>query len=423
MDWLRVNDRISNYFVKISNQDPISELELSNAITEIEQLQVQFTKLCSLEKDPTGYNVTDAFFINQKKGTQLFSTLFTLKQYYLSKPENDSTRLRFLELFQEDLSNGLIDGDLNKWIIWKFKNVPSTVAQLMINEISVRCHLLNGSVSVSQKKEENLVQLAFNLDNLHLGDTAFILLNSSYTKDFKVSYNSKNSVEFNKKGDSVYFIPKNVGSYTLVATGKDKKRESLNINVAPMTITESLVNKVPGKNPIYYFFQGKPSFIISEVIKTDNKYRITGGNWDNVKIGNGKIEFTPKTVGWNVLGLESKDGTTFLKDSVYVYPTPKPIVVAYQTSNNKISLKQLLVDGKLKIQVFHPLHKEIIYKIEEMDIKYVGDVIENFKCNSDVILMKNNQISKVKFIQIRNIKVRTVSGVMVLEDPLLVEVI
>lgn len=420
VEWLRVNSKLSADFMKVSADDEISDVQLSNTIKEVERLQSEFIALSKIQKDPTGYKTTDEFFIHQKKGTELFSVLYELKNYY-SKLLNSSTKVKFEQLFDEDLKNGLTSGEFNKWMEWKFKNVPGSVAQLLLNEILVRCHLLHGSLGVTPTTNNNLVNLAFNIDELHLGDTALLVLNSGYTESFEVYFNKKSTTEFKKVGDSIYFIPQKVGKYKISATGIDKSQESFDIQVLPMTISGS--NGSSNEKKIHYFFQGKPSQITSKAITEGSKYQLVGGNWEQVKVSNGKIEFKPMNPGWNVLKLESSSGALYLEDSVFVYPTPQPVVVAFQASNNKISAKQLMVDGKLTVKVFHPLYKDIVYKVEEMDVNFIGEGLRGLRYSSENIKMDNIQVSKVRFIQVKRIKLSTNSSSMILKEPLLIEVI
>jgi len=419
-EWLRVNSKISADFMNVSADDDISDVQLSNAIKEVERLQNEFIALSKVQKDPTGYKTTDEFFINQKKGAQLFAIIHELHEYYV-KTMNTAYLAKFDQLFKDDLNNGLASGQFQKWMEWKFKNVPGSVAQLLINEILVRCHLMHGSLGVSKPAANNLVELAFNINELYLGDTALLVLNSGYVENFEVMFGKKPTTEFTKLGDTIYFIPKRVGTYKLTATGMDKSNESFEVRVHPMTISGS--NGSSNEKKIQYFFQGKPSQITSKAITEGSKYKLVGGDWEQVRVSNGKIEFKPTKPGWNVLKLESSAGALYLEDSVFVYPTPQPVVVASQASNNKLSSKQLLSDGKLKLKIFHPLYNDIQYKIEDMDVRFIGEGLKDQKFYSENIGMENIQLSKVKFIQVKRIKLSTNSGSMILTEPLLIEVI
>lgn len=420
VDWLRVNAKLSTDFMNVSADDEISDVQLSNAIKEVERLQSEFIALSKIQKDPTGYKTTDEFFINQKKGSQLFTVLYELNAYY-NESKNIKLKGKFEQLFKHDLLNGLSTGEFKKWMEWKFKNVPGSVAQLLINEILVRCHLLHGSLGVAKPATNNLVELAFNINELYLGDTALLVLNSGYVEKFELLYGKNSTSEFKKVGDTIYFIPKRVGTYKLTATGLDKSNESFEVKVLPMTISGS--NGSSNDKKIQYFFQGKPSQITSKAITEGSKYKLVGGDWEQVRVSNGKIEFKPTKPGWNVLKLESSAGDLYLEDSVFVYPTPQPVVVASQTANNKISAKQLLSEGKLKLKIFHPLYNDILYKVDDIDVRFIGEGLRDQKFYSESIGMENVQVSKVRFIQVRRIKLSTNSGSMILKEPLLIEVI
>jgi hypothetical protein len=221
----------------------------------------------------------------------------------------------------------------------------------------------------------------------------------------------------------VFFVPKNVGKYRIAVAAKNGVEDFIDVEVLPMKIAESASSGNKSKQPIHYFFQGKPSYIVSPAIKPGSKYRIEGGKWSEIKISSGKMEFTPLQTGWNVLKLSSAEGALVLTDSVFVYPIPRPVVIANQVSNNMISSKQLMTEGLLKIVAFHPLHKDIRYKIESMDVSIIGEGMSQTKFKSEVIRLDKNQSSKAKFIHIKNIRLSTVSGEIEMEEPLLIEVI
>lgn len=419
-DWLRVNSKISADFMNVSADDDISDVQLSNAIKEVERLQNEFIALSKIQKDPTGYKTTDEFFINQKKGAQLFSIIYELHEYY-EKTANKAYLAKFDQLFKDDLMNGLSTGEFNKWMEWKFKNVPGSVAQLLINEILVRCHLMHGALAVSKPDANNLVELAFNINELHLGDTALLVLNAGYVDNFEVLFGKNSTSEFNKVGDSIYFTPKKVGKYTLSATGVDKSTENLEIQVLPMTISGS--NGSSNEKKIQYFFQGKPSQITSKAITEGSKFKLVGGDWEQVRVSNGKIEFLPTKPGWNVLKLESSAGALYLEDSVFVYPTPTPIIDVEKASNNKINLEQLKNDGVLKLRFFHPTHTNISYVVEKVVVNFIGAKNKIQEYNSNLISVDQNIVSNTKFILVKNVKLRTrVGNIIELNEPILIEI-
>ena len=134
-EWLRVNARISTDLVKITSADKISDIQLANAIKQIENLQTEFNSLSSIQKDPTGFKATDDFFIYKKKGAQIFTILHELNVYFQQRSPSDPSRIKFQDLFKDDLKNGLENGQYKVWMEWKFKNVPGSVAQLLVNEL------------------------------------------------------------------------------------------------------------------------------------------------------------------------------------------------------------------------------------------------------------------------------------------------
>ena len=422
MDWLHVNDKIISDFQLVTFEKEITDKTLMNASNEVRILQDEFNVLVHKNPDPTGFKLTDQFFLNGENGVVLFNLLKLLQKHFEAKPLNDKIRLRFEYLFKNDLDNGLREIDFNKWVDWKFKHVPTSLAMTMLNELSVRFQLLNGSINFQSINEKKLLQISFDLSNLHINDTAKIVIDKRNIKNIKIFYKDKINNDWFIIGDSLYFVPQRVGDYTCIVEGIDNSKDKLNINVTPMTF-DDLLEDGEKNGAIKYFFQGKPSRIVSASILAGSSWIIEGSKWIDVNVKRGELQFTPSESGNFLLKLLDKSGLVYFEDSIFIQPTPKPVVFVEKASNNKISTKKLKLEGSLRLKVFHPLHPDIKYNIESIDLRFIGIDIVDMKSETDLINFDVDQISNVKFIQIRKIKVKTSVSSFSIVDPLLLEVI
>ena len=174
-------------------------------------------------REPFGYSRTDNFFINQKRAKGL--------QSELNKVANHADRLgpqqlnEFNDLFEDDIKNGLLD-DSDEWIKWKFKHVPATMAETLLNEIILRVRLISGDLQfkggVKMDAKQSIVDYATNLDYLVFGDTLKVKTSIQNIRAV-ITYNG-DSTKMSQDKDFFYFVPSNTGNHKLTLTEEQFKR-------------------------------------------------------------------------------------------------------------------------------------------------------------------------------------------------------
>ena len=258
--------------------------------------------------------MTDAFFISQDRGKAL--------QESLQEVHSHADRLGpqqlalFNDLFAEDLENGLLDDD-HHWAKWKFKHVPASMAEVLLNEIILRVRLISGDLEFKGGKgggqNQSIVEYATNLDYLVFGDT--LKVKSSLDNIKATVAIGGDSIAMTQQGDFLYFVPRTTGNHTLTLRGKTVE-EQYTFIVLPAQIANR------EQKAFITYFEGAPSTLELGTV-------ISGGAVNcscdpEAKYRNSTLNFTPDAEGWCQLQLRGANGILLLNDSVYVQPAPRP---------------------------------------------------------------------------------------------------
>ena len=110
--WLRVNPNLRTTLLSFDSESKEGDnIEgLKNRIKTIESEFMAFAGSDPLTGDllnPENYAQTDQFFLEGKKGEELFLALQSLDDSVNQLPEDNPTRIAYLKLFQSDLDHGL----------------------------------------------------------------------------------------------------------------------------------------------------------------------------------------------------------------------------------------------------------------------------------------------------------------------------
>ncbi len=423
IEWLRIHPYYYEYMNSIDSKDEVSiELRKArNAITAIDSGFVDFVGFDvenNTIREPISYSSTDQFFILGNNAEKLFTTLESLRDYYFGMNKNETKRKEFERLFEADLKNGLSNGKLNIWAEWKFKHVPAILARTLLAEIKLRVNLLNGAIELDSKKAESqsLIKLAFNVDLLQLGDTAKFVIADKRNANVTVKYGGNVSKEYIWKSDTLYFIPKSTGKYTLdFLSGSGN--ENIEITVEPTTFIEE-----KGES-IQFFHEGKLSQLKYQNIGNVGSATCNCAGADRITYKNGAVSFTPNKAGWCDFELFGKTGNRLLFDSVYVQELPPPIVLGMNVSASRISKSRLLQQGFLRISASHPDLENFNYNIVGMKATIVGlnEGIQSFQGAS--IPLKEGVLERIKYIQINEVTVETSVRNFIIKEPLIIEII
>src|SRR6056300_1324872 len=319
IEWLHVNKFMSpllteTTIVSIENED------LNAVYQSVEQtksdfyLALGYDEATGTYREPFGYSVTDAFFISQDRGKAL--------QESLQEVHSHADRLGpqqlalFNDLFAEDLENGLLDDD-HHWAKWKFKHVPASMAEVLLNEIILRVRLISGDLEFKGGKgggqNKSIVEYETNLDYLVIGDT--LKVKSSLDNIKATVAIGGDSIAMTQQGDFLYFVPRTTGNHTLTLRGKTVE-EQYTFIVLPAQIANR------EQKAFITYFEGAPSTLELGTV-------ISGGAVNcscdpEAKYRNSTLNFTPDAEGWCQLQLRGANGILLLNDSVYVQPAPRP---------------------------------------------------------------------------------------------------
>lgn len=332
--WLHINKVIAPPLFAVASTSNLSQGSLAKVSDAVVQIREQFLEAVPKNEEsqeflePTGFLVTDVFFINNGNGLALKAALQQVPQVVANLPE--PKQALYEELFEEDLQNGLLDeGD--EWVTWKFKHVPVSFAEVLLNELLLRLQLLEGQLGAPAKGagdgEARLLQQAVNLDQLVYGDTLkvksdAVLLTAQVIRDADTIKLLQDEEEF------YWFTPSELGAYELVLRSKHTE-ERYTFEVLPARLSAK------NKRAFANYFEGTTNELRFGVVLSGGQLKCSSD--PSATYVNGTIRFTPQTPGWSKFRLYGKNGVLVLNDSVYVHAKPTP----------KIKIKGLQTDGSL----------------------------------------------------------------------------
>jgi hypothetical protein len=224
IEWLHVNKYVApllteTTIVTIENED------LNTVYQSVEQTKTDFYAALGYNeetgtyREPFGYSVTDAFFISERRGNDL---QVALQQVAAHADRLGPKQLElFNDLFADDIENGLLATD-EQWLKWKFKHVPASMAETLLNEIVLRVRLISGDLEFKGGKggnaNQSIVEYATNLDYLVYGDT--LKVKSALETIEATVIKGADSTLMTKGEAYYYFVPTTTGSHTLKLRGR-----------------------------------------------------------------------------------------------------------------------------------------------------------------------------------------------------------
>ena len=346
IEWLHINKYMApllteTTIVSIENED------LEAVYQSVEQTKTDFYQALGYDeasgtyREPFGYSVTDAFFISEGRGEGLQSSLQQLAAH--ADRLGPKQLQLFNDLFSDDIQNGLLDND-EHWTKWKFKHVPASMAETLLNEIVLRVRLIAGDLEFKggngANSKQSIVEYATNLDYLVFGDT--LKVKSSLDNVNAVVYHGEDSIAMNTEGEYYYFVPTSTGSHTLKLRGRTIE-EQYTFIVLPAQIANRT------QKAFITYFEGAPSTL--ELGTVISGGRVDCGCDPAATYSNSTLRFTPSSDGWCTLQLRGANGILLLNDSVYVQPTPRPYFkVKGLVSGDKLPAGM----SELALEAFHP---------------------------------------------------------------------
>ena len=423
IEWLRINPTFADYLNSTTSKT-VSVIQIKAALDAVDQIETDYTKAVGYNEktktinEPTGYAVSDQFFIRDKKADYLFAKFVDLKNYFASLPVTNPKRKEFETLFSGDLENGLKSNKSILWAEWKFKHAPAAVVKTLLAELRLRLNLLNGAIELDIKgdKADKIVLLAYNLDVLKPGDTAtFVIAKKSETK-VKFDLNGTVVNDYKWKGDTLFFIPKTTGQYNVEFNSKGVI-DKLSITVIPAGFTDDK------KDALQTFYVGKKASVkYTNVLKADKVF-CTCADGSQISQSMGNIDFTPQTAGWCAFQVASSNGQVLLLDSLYVQDIPTPQIMINGASDNKISINRISQTKSISIGAFHPDMNSYKYDISKVNYTLIGANRETKSIQSGKIDLGGTDIAKLKYILINEVEIKTTSKEIKITQPLLIEII
>lgn len=421
IDWLRTNINMSEYIGK-STKVVIDDPEISAVFEELSKIEVEFLKEVGYDienkvyKNPDGYNLTDNYFIRLKKGYTLFQKLVVLKKHYESLPPDNPKREEFLNLFENDLKNGLKSEKPNLWVEWKFKHVPVGVVVTWLADLKLKMKLLHGGIITTEDQNRDyLVLMAYNIEAVRPGDTVRIVVFNH--EKMQVSAKLANQTfQLNKwNKDTLLFIPEFVGAYEL-SFKKGGVEETLKVTSVAKTFEKEKDNKYN------IFYQGKTSEL--HYVNLLNPGQVTCSGDPNASLDRQKsrVVFTPQTVGWCKFQVNNKDGRILLRDSVYVQKLPIPYVYAKGVSGGLVSRARLKADNQLAFYATHPDLQKFNFKLSNLKYRLVGLSSELLTTSGDVINVPTGNIEALRYVVVVAADVNNEIKNMEFESPLVIQV-
>ncbi|MBC7383601.1 MAG: hypothetical protein H7296_11535 [Bacteroidia bacterium] len=406
IEWLRINGPITSYFLKPQVEN-IKKEELKNVYEIVLKLDKEFTKTIVDSEtgklnEPNEYASTDVFFIKQNNAIKLHQELHSLSTYFSKLPANNIKKITFDKLFIEDLDNGLNNKDGTKWAEWKFKHTPASVAISLLAELQLRLNLLNGDIEVKDDEKENepLLNMAFNVENLRVGDSLKLVFKDKRLLKATVTEGGKTLSLNNWNGDTLLFIPTHVGEYDLDFDRAGKKEK---FHLSSGTKGFSVTNE----NKFQTFYEGKKSKL--NFLNLPDVQSVTCDCDHNPILSKtvNCVEFIPYKNGWCKFIMISNGNRLLLSDSVYVQSVPVPFIFVDGSSENNLSYSRLMQTKTISFDAKHPEMPGFEYKIESVKLRLVG-IDNNVKTIIGCKMQcTDEEIRKLKFLIVEAVNIKS----------------
>ena len=380
IDWLHINKYVAPLLtettvVSIDNQD------LKAVYESVEQTKADFYVALGYDeqtgtyREPFGYSTTDIFFINQERGKGLQSALNQVADH--ADRLGPQQLNEFNDLFAEDLKNGLLN-DSDQWIKWKFKHVPASMAETLLNELILRVRLISGDLEFKggdgNDSKQSIVDYATNLDYLVFGDTLKVKTSIENIRAV-ITYNG-DSTKMSHAKDFFYFVPTTTGNHKLTLSGRTVQEE-YSFTVLPAQISQR------SQRAFITYFEATPSVLELGTVISGGRVSCSCDTEANYR--NSTLRFKPESDGWCQFKIRGANGVLLLNDSVYVQPTPKPYFKIKGLLNGD---KLPSGENEVALEAFHP-SVGAEYNISSITYEKLGATEGDLTTNASAINVLN----------------------------------
>lgn len=380
IDWLHINKYVAPLLtettvVSIDNQD------LKAVYESVEQTKADFYVALGYDeqtgtyREPFGYSTTDIFFINQERGKGLQSALNQVADH--ADRLGPQQLNEFNDLFADDIKNGLLE-ESDEWIKWKFKHVPASMAETLLNELILRVRLISGDLEFKgvdgNDSKQSIVDYATNLDYLVFGDTLKVKTSIENIRAV-IGYNG-DSTKMSQAKDFLFFVPTTTGNHKLTLSGRTVQEE-YSFTVLPAQIPQR------SQRAFITYFEATPSVLELGTVISGGRVSCSCDTEANYR--NSTLRFKPESDGWCQFKIRGANGVLLLKDSVYVQPTPKPYFKIKGLLNGD---KLPSGENEVALEAFHP-SVGAEYNISSITYEKLGATEGDLTTNASAINVLN----------------------------------
>lgn len=419
-EWISVNKYISSYIDRPEAEytDPI----LEKAANEIDSFEVLFLENVLLDKktkkikEPNSYTKSDKFFIDENNGKTLFQIIVKLNNWSKSLEKKDIRKINFEKLFKLDIENGVLSGDEQGWIKWRWKNVPAIIANNFIKEFKLRILLLNKSEFKEVESLKPLISFKSNVSNVYVNQEVYLSLKGDSIKSIKILHNNIQSLDYKMISfDSVIFKPTASGKYSININSSNNSEE-LQFEVFPEFFPrkESI--------PLRLCFSGVDYTLKVETRNAKATLIIEGDKNAKYYREKNEIKFNITNEGWNEIKLITPNGLVF-HDSVFIKSIPNPRVIINELPSFNISKQRLNSLKFFNLVASHPSINNNFYKVDSYKVRWVNASPFEESIVGSKVQVPNKEIESLKYIIIHSINVRIGNKTKSLDQSIIIPIL
>ncbi|WP_421753408.1 hypothetical protein [Croceimicrobium sp.] len=423
--WLRVNPNLRTTLLSFDSESKQGD-NIEGLKSRIKTMESEFMAFAGSDPltgdllNPENYAQTDQFFLEGKKGEELFLALQALDDSVNQLPEDNPTRIAYLKLFQSDLDHGLEAKSHQSWTSWKFSHVPATVVQLQMADLLLKLNLLQGDLKVEPAGNGDSPELvlAYNIDELHIGDTAYFVYEGEVRPNLELTVGKGKAQNYDWEKDSLVFVALDTGSYKLeFQLGREQR--SFQFEVLPGNFSSKSYNAPEA------YYSGLPFYLPLENWQSQLDYSCTCMPGRTIHAQGNKLRVQPSRAGWcYIKGMDPKLQALAFEDSVYIHPLPAPLVYASGISRNQISRTRLVQKPEIDLKVLFPGQDEAPQlDIKEVRAKLYGSFGEKTVSSPNKLILEATDVKGLSYIEIEEVLIQSPDGEMKISDRLIINVI
>lgn len=422
--WLRVNPNIRMSLLSLDSvQKEATNIEALKK--KIHLLDETFTNFAGSDPqtgellNPENYAQTDQYFLEEGHSKTLFADLQNLSDSIFNLPESSPVRETFEKLFASDLEHGLKARTAQVWSTWKFSHVPATVVRLQMADFILKLNLLQGDFEIDPQSRANAPELilAYNIDRLHIGDTAFFVYQGKKRPQLDLAVGSEKAQAYEWEKDTLIFVALDTGRYHL-DFNLGKEARSFEFDVLPGHF-QNLDYKAPEA-----FYSGIPLLLPVSKEQSLLNFQCNCMPGQSPKAINNQLQITPQRAGWcYIQGTDAKLNSLVFEDSIYIQPLPAPMIQATGISGNKISSQRLNQRNGLDFKVQFPQQEFAqAYEIDSIQATLYGSFGRRDINQANRLNISSEELIGLQYIEVQSVRLKGPDGPLTLSDRLIINV-